>query len=197
MYPLLETVCIKDGHILNFQWHQMRYCRSIYRYYRRTALYPLFANISIPQNSGLYKLRILYNLKHKIWQFSAYSYQQNYKLKLIEANNLCYSLKYSDRRSIDELYLQRGICDDILITKQGLITDTSRHNILFFNAHSWYTPSAPLLVGTTLERLIYQRQIIPTTIRFQHISTLYTHFKLINCMQDFSIAPCIPVNNIY
>ena len=37
--------------------------------------------------------------------------------------------------------------DEILITRNGLLTDTSIANIALFNGKEWHTPKHPLLKG--------------------------------------------------
>lgn len=199
MYPLLESICIKNGQILHSEWHIKRYTHSIFQYYQQKPQYELFKNITIPYNKGIYKLRILYNLFSKIWEIIPHNPQTINSLKLVESSeeNLNYNLKYSNREVLDKLYQQRANCDDILIIKQGLITDSSRHNILLFDGKSWHTPDSPLIYGTCRARLLAQKCIIPRLITPKQLKSNYSHFKLINCMQDFNSSPITPIHNIY
>jgi 4-amino-4-deoxychorismate lyase len=75
-------------------------------------------------------------------------------LKLVEDNTISYRHKYSDRSHLLELMNMRGDCDDILIVKDGYITDTSFSNIVFFDGDKWVTPARPLLRGTMRESLL-------------------------------------------
>ena len=69
-----------------------------------------------------------------------------------------YDLKYFDRKIFDDL--KKNIkADDILIIKNGFITDTSIANILFFDGKKWITPKKPLLKGTVRERLLRMKLI--------------------------------------
>ena len=73
---------------------------------------------------------------------------------MIENNKICYSLKLTDRSQINRLLKQKGNYDDILIVKNGFITDTSISNIIFYNGSKWITPAAPLLKGTCRDKLL-------------------------------------------
>ena len=53
-----------------------------------------------------------------------------------------------------EMLDKKGDCDDILIIRNGLITDMSYANVAFFDGTQWLTPRIPLLAGTCRERLL-------------------------------------------
>ena len=82
-----------------------------------------------------------------------------------------------------------------MIVKNGMVTDSSICNIVFFDGHKWITPESPLLKGTTRERLIKSGRIKQHNIRVSEISN-YQYFKLINAMRDFDDIREIEVINI-
>ena len=61
---------------------------------------------------------------------------------------LDYAFKYEDRSALMRLTRQKGICDDILITKDGFITDTSYSNVVLENSEGLFVPHTYLLNGT-------------------------------------------------
>ncbi|MGD1891663.1 MAG: aminotransferase class IV [Cyclobacteriaceae bacterium] len=65
-----------------------------------------------------------------------------------------YDHKFADRHLIIHLFAQRQSDDDILMVKNGLITDTSYSNVAFFDGQQWFTPHQPLLPGTSRARLL-------------------------------------------
>src|SRR5690606_14853325 len=75
-------------------------------------------------------------------------------LKIIHDDTIDYSLKYEDRSSIDNLFAKRNNCDDILIIKNGFVTDASYSNIAFYDGSRWITPAQPLLKGTMRQHLL-------------------------------------------
>ena len=52
------------------------------------------------------------------------------------------------------MFLIRQDKDDILIVKNGLLTDTSIANIALYDGNDWYTPLHPLLKGTKRAELL-------------------------------------------
>lgn len=54
----------------------------------------------------------------------------------------------------DILAAQKGDCDEIIIIKNGLVTDTSFTNIAIYKHGMWLTPKHPLLLGTKRAALL-------------------------------------------
>jgi 4-amino-4-deoxychorismate lyase len=82
--------------------------------------------------------------------------------------------------------------DEILIIKNGFVTDTSFSNIVFFDGIKWITPSTYLLNGTQRQQLLQQGAIIEEEIRPSDLK----HFrfaKLINAMLDLETSPSIDI----
>lgn len=97
-----------------------------------------------------------------------------------------YSYKYADRTVLENLFSQRRDADDILLTRDGWITDTSIANIAFRKGDRWYTPSIPLLAGTTWKRLVSGGVLIPRPIH-QDDLLRYDAFRIFNAMNDWGI----------
>ncbi len=186
MFPLFETIRICDGEILNLKWHQQRLERSCKSYFGKKTAIALTDAISLPENvkTGFFKLKFSYDANDYRLQFEPYKFKKITSLKIIRDDDIEYSLKYTDRTLLDKLSDQKGICDDILIIKNNLVTDTSFANIVFYNGKNWLTPRTPLLRGTCRERLLREKKIFKADIKPEDLSH-YTHFKLINAMRDF------------
>jgi 4-amino-4-deoxychorismate lyase len=75
-------------------------------------------------------------------------------LHLIESDTINYTYKSTHREELNALYAQRGMADDILIVKDGYLTDTSIANIALYDGHTWFTPAHPLLQGTKRAELL-------------------------------------------
>lgn len=197
MFPLFETICIKNGQLQNQEWHQWRYKNSYLALYGKNPTDNITGNIVIPDefHKGIYKLRIWYNKISKVIDYEKYNIKKISAVKLIEDNEINYALKFSNRDQLDDLYKKRKDCDDILIVKNGIITDSSYCNIIFFDGNDWVTPSSPLLNGTARERLLRQKIIKKQEIRINDLEK-YTCFKLINAMRDFDIVEESNIKNI-
>ena len=97
---------------------------------------------------------------------------------------------------LNSLLKYKDGCDDILIIKNGLITDISFANICFYNGKNWYTPSTPLLKGTCREKLLKQNSIIEKEIGISDLD-YFSHFTIINAMRGEELSELIPVKKIF
>lgn len=82
------------------------------------------------------------------------------------------------------LFEQRNGCDDILIVKNNLITDTSIANIAFLLDGQWFTPKSPLLKGTTRARLIDEGKIKIAHLRLSDVNNT-SKIALMNAMMGW------------
>ena len=103
---------------------------------------------------------------------------------------LDYSFKYADRTEWNALLEQKTGCDDILIVKNGYITDTSFSNVVFENETGLFTPSTYLLAGTKRQSLLQKGIIKEAEISIENIG-LYSKLYLINTMIDIEDNLCI------
>lgn len=149
---LLETIRCDFGEALHLSYHQQRLDRSLKQLGYSTH-YDLHALIS-PPNDTLYRCRFLYDSLQYSVEFIPYTPRSVTSLKLVYDDTIEYPLKYSDRAHLNTLYELRGVCDDVLIVKNGLLSDTTIANIALKIDNRWYTPQSPLLEGTTRARLI-------------------------------------------
>ena len=198
MYPLFETICIKDGVIQNLEWHQQRYERSYQDFYSKKAPKTLIEGIDVPLefSSAIGKLRISYNELSKKIEFEKSTFVIGKTLKLVQLDEIDYSHKYSDRNQLNLLFAQKGECDDVLILKKGMITDTVYANIVFTDGATWFTPTTPLLKGTTRERLLNEEHIYERCITIKDLSD-FIGFNLINAMNDLDKKKFNKIENIF
>lgn len=198
MYPLFETLCIDNGHIRNAEWHCRRFETSYSSLYRHCPTYSLFDNthISSEYNTGIFRLRISYNESSTKTEIEPYIMKNITRLKVwVVAPSFDYSLKYTDRSVINNLFSQRGCCDDVLIIKDGMVTDTSVCNIVFFDGQKWITPSTPLLCGTARARLLADGTIEERPVAESDIHK-FEAFRLINSLRQFDTVATTTTDNI-
>jgi len=179
---LLETIRCEEGRPAHLEYHQQRAERSL-----RQLGYPLHLDLSAliaPPDNALYRCRVLYDAASARAEYIPYQTKTVQTLQLIQADTLDYALKYADRAELEYLFAQRRGADDILIVKNGLITDTSIANIAFFNGAQWLTPKRPLLAGTTRERLLDEKRIIESDIAPDDLAD-FEAFALLNAMVGF------------
>ncbi len=198
MSPLLESIKLKDGILQNLNYHRSRLNRSMDELFPTAHKIDLAKEISIPENcnSGIYKVRVLYGQTIEKIEIEPYIFRSIQSLKVVHHESIDYHLKFTDRQIFQELYAMRTNCDDIIIVKNGLVTDSFAANLLFFDGEKWFTPESPLLKGTKRQFLIDGGIISEKKIREEDIRS-YHKIGLINAMIDFEEMPVIPVEQIF
>lgn len=199
MSLLFETIKIKDGSPQNIEYHNRRMNKSIEDLFGVTIKIRLEKEIIIPKeySTGVYKCNVFYDEFINEIRFAPYTIKNIKKLKLIEINTIDYSYKYSDRNKFNEL-IKKASCSDeeeILIIKEGLVTDTSYTNVAFYDGNKWITPSKPLLAGTKRAKLIDDSLIVDGDIH-AHDLKKYSYIKLFNAMLDFDECSTLPIDSI-
>lgn len=180
----LETIRAVDGEIFNISYHQKRY-EGVLKSFGFCDFKKLSEFLQAP-SSGIYRCRLTYDERNIDVTYHEYKKREVKSLKLLYDDTIEYSKKSSSRQKIDRLFAMREKCDDILIVKNSLITDTSIANVAFYNEGRWFTPSQPLLMGTTRQRLLDGGKIIEADIRVQDLKD-YSKVALLNAMIDFDI----------
>lgn len=195
MCRLFETIKIEDGVICNQQLHDERFNRSRHDLFGLTDIVRLSDHISIPTefSKGIVKCRVIYGPDIISVNFSHYIPADIKTLKTVDGGLIRYDYKYLDRSRLNAL-IDKSISDDVLIVKDGFLTDVSFANIVFTDGSVWVTPENPLLRGTMRELLLSTGVISSERITPDNL-TSFTHFRLINAMLGFT-APLLPITNI-
>ena len=189
MSLLLESIRLDDGEFQNLFYHERRMNRSLKflcGVQDHFDLEEFLSKIDRP-TKGLYKCRIVYDDESKDIEFIPYQVRPINSLRVVEHDRVSYEFKYADRKLIDRLYGLKKDCDDVLIVKRGLVTDSSYANIVFRRGKRWYTPWSALLKGTMRSSLLEKNLIHEEEIRVEDIKT-FESFKLINAMVQFEGA---------
>ena len=198
MSLLLETIKIEDRQIRNADYHNRRMNRSRQELFGISSELDILRIIKIPigMGMGIFKCRILYDNMLREVQVLPHRPHSIRSLKLASDNGIDYRYKYADRSRLEKLLSQKGTCDDILIIKNGCITDTSYTNIIFRAANSaWVTPDTPLLRGTMRQFLLDEGKISEKRIRVEDLAD-FTQSRLINCMMDLESGSTIEITDI-
>jgi len=182
---LLESICFYIGLPRNLPYHQARVDDARRRLWGLEDDLRLDALLSIPTEfrQGWVKCRVTYAQAIIQIEWAHYTPRPIQSLQLVDGNGLDYAFKYADRSGIHALMLQRGNADDILMVKNGLITDTSYCNVVLHDGSRYISPAAPLLPGTCRARLLGEGRIEPADIRPADLKYFQEIF-LINAMLD-------------
>jgi len=184
---LLETIKCDEGKVFNLAYHQAR-CDTSRKILLKTSTSLDLSSVINPPPKGLYRCRVVYAVNIISIEYLPYIAKQIHTLKID-------AFKYANRDSLNILSNQHSDYDDILIEKNGLITDTSIANIAFYAEGQWFTPKVPILKGTMRAKLLHEKFLIEKDIRREDISQ-YTQVALMNAMIGFEILNDINIQGI-
>lgn len=189
MCRLIESIRLSHKTLQNLPYHEARMNRARAALFGCTEPLELSSQIHIPPSldDRVYKCRLLYKEQIEHLEFIPYQARTIRTLKLVYCDTIDYAYKYENRKAIDELFAQRTECDDILIVKNGRITDTSYSNIIFFDGKQWITSATPLLRGTQRQKLLDEKVINEQEIMIDDLNR-FVYAKLINALLGFEGA---------
>lgn len=187
MYRFIETILIREGKACNLDAHQRRINRTFGRFFS-TRPVELTTHLHNLPGAGTHRCRITYGKTVEKIEFFPYERVKKAKLLAVESD-LIYNYKFASREGLDRLAgdAAKEQCDDALIVKNGLVTDTTIANIAFFDGKQWLTPIRPLLRGTARERLLARGVIHPGNIRVEELER-FEKFALFNALSGFYVA---------
>lgn len=192
----LETICILNGKVQNIEAHERRM--------HSTASYFGFAAPQLPDIESLLtdglkeckvKCRVCYHNEIKSIEFEKYLAKNIRSLKLLNASP-DYAYKFADRTVLNNLLKLRNGCDEILIVRNGFVTDTSYSNVVFSKGNELITPHHPLLNGTKRQKLLSEGKIKEAEIRVDSIKE-FDSVWLINALLDLEDNVSLPTDQIY
>lgn len=198
MSQFFESIRIVNGRVMNLSQHQIRVDRAM-KSINSMDFLDLKKHIATLDlsKSGVYKLRISYNpYKAEILKtrFEAYEEKSITTLRLVDIN-FNYEHKSEDREALNHAFGKRDGADDVLLVRNGLITDSWYCNVAFYNGEIWLTPKDALLQGTMRAKLIQTKKIVPADIKVQDIAS-FKKIRLFNAMIPWSEQKDIPIKNI-
>jgi len=189
-----EVICIKDGQPMNLPYHLRRMGKTIRDIYHKP-MPRLQLDIPTEARNGRFKCRIEYTDIIRSIQFTPYMQKIRKSVALVYDDNICYKYKSTDRRQLTRL-VQRAHTDDVIIVRNGMVTDASYCNLVFEDfTGNLFTPSDALLHGTCRQRLIDNGVVQEHPIRADDIFRYKTVY-FINAMMDIHEAQQMPVEQI-
>ena len=182
---LFETIRIEHGTAQHLDYHNKRLNHARKALFGRNDQIDLHDHLHEMPTEGLYRAKVIYNEKIKSLSYNIYKAKSIQHIQIVEAA-IDYGYKYTDRSKLDALLHAHPDADEIILSRDGLLTDTTIANIALRQDGIWYTPASPLLPGTTRDRLLETGKLQPRDI---HQDTLmhYDGFALMNAMIGFSV----------
>lgn len=196
MSRFIESIKIEDQKAFLLDLHQKRVNQTFAHFGKEGSidLAKIFKNLEHDED-GLYKLRIVYDLDKKFTtQLIPYAIPEIENFQFVENNSYDYSFKFEDRKEFERMKT-KAKTEEIIVVKNNHITDTSYTNILFLKGKEWFTPTTYLLNGVMRQHLLHEKKIKETEITLQNIKN-FSHFQLINAMNDFDDMFIYPIERI-
>lgn len=175
-----ETIKCHEYEVYNLEYHNKRVASTIAKNIDLSEyIYPI--------SDKLLRCKVVYN-SDEILNINYYEYKKKEikSFKIIHNNDINYCKKYLNRDEINKLFEKKQCCDEILIFKNSLLTDTSIANVAIFLDNIWLTPKKPLLYGTTRQRYIDSGFLKQADITLEMLKRC-KKIALLNAMIDFDI----------
>lgn len=196
-FPLLESIGAWHGKMPFLSYHQQRLERtfqSLYPQHTAHKLDHILQGVDIPDQKV--KIRFLYNATEYKVELQPYERAKIQTLRIVEAPDIEYEFKYTDRKEIQRVFQKRGTADEILILKNGLLTDASYFNVVCITDQGMLTPATPLLQGIMRDYLLEKGKISEADIDEEMLREAKGVF-LINALNPLATAPFISRRYIY
>ncbi|MCE7068087.1 aminotransferase class IV family protein [Dyadobacter sp. CY326] len=184
-----ETICVEHRTLKNLSYHEARLNKT-----RRDLMgfedhWNLTELLAVPESidNTLHKCRVSYGEEIEEIKWEPYSIRTIRKVQRVYHDNIDYRFKYENRDELNALFAQRKDADEILIIKNGFVTDSLYCNVAFFDGNVWHTPSSPLLPGTQRAFLLDSEVIREADIRESDLRK-FSRVKLFNAMLDWENA---------
>lgn len=193
MCRFIETIRVDCGEVRNTAYHERRMNDTRTHFWPESPALQLAGYLPAIPGSGVHKLRIVYG-QNGIEEVTCtpYTLRPVRSLALIQADDIDYACKSTDRSALNRLFARRGAYDDILIVRRHLLTDTSIANIALFDGSHWHTPQHPLLKGTKRAELLDKGILTEKDIRMEELPA-YSTVRLFNAMIDWGEVELPPI----
>lgn len=194
MSRLIESICLIDGKFRNLEYHLNRMEISREKLFKIKKEFDLESSIEIPENckKGKFKCRIVYDEEIKSVEFIPYQMKVIKSFRLYEDSAIDYRFKFEER-GFFEVIKSSVEEEEVIITQNGQICDTSFSNLVFYDSENWITPTSYLLNGTMRQFLLDTDQIIEDEV-FPKDLNRFVSFKLINAMMNLEESPELSID---
>jgi 4-amino-4-deoxychorismate lyase len=182
-----ETIRVKEKKLLHVEYHQKRvdYTRkNLFGLDERLDLKSLHVEIE----DGA--LRVDYD--EFIQNVTCREIpKREFKKFKVQSSDIEYKFKYTNRDELNSL--KQNNYDDIIISNEGVLKDTTIANIALMLDGEWFTPIEPLLFGTTRDRLIRSGFLKQKELKIDDLKNMQ-NFAIMNSLLDFKICKNIRID---
>jgi 4-amino-4-deoxychorismate lyase len=192
---LLETIKLENGQLQNLEYHNRRFNSSRFDLFEINEKSLLENLIKVPKlySEGIFRCRVIYEKDIQEVTFTPYVYKEIKTLKLLDIGDWDYLYKYADRSFLNNLLAENKDFDEVIMLKNGYLTDCTIANLAFWDGSNFFTPSTPLLKGTKRQQLLDRQEIIETEIRIEDLGK-YEGVCLINAFRGLELERLIKLS---
>lgn len=204
----VETMAFQAGNFPLLAYHEARLQRTQQAHFPRAAPIALREALTAQvaqwriqaafAERQYYKCRVVYGARGiETIALTPYAPHPIESLRLVDApSGLDYTHKSTDRTALEALYAQRGACDDVLMVRDGWLTDSFYCNVALEQGGKWYTPMRPLLAGVRRASLLEGGVIMPREIHVTDCAD-FSAIRLFNALLPWEVAPTLPIGHVY
>ncbi|NIJ55347.1 aminotransferase class IV family protein [Dyadobacter arcticus] len=193
----IETIRVENREFKHLDYHEARLNKTRKELWGFTDYWNLSEMIILPDciENELHKCRIAYGKEIDNIKWEPYAPRAIRKIRKVYDDTIDYTYKYNDRDELNTLFAQREDADEVLIIKDGMVTDSFYCNVAFFDGAKWFTPSTYLLPGTQRAFLLDSGVVEERDISENEILT-YHKIRLFNAMVGWENAATLEVGLI-
>lgn len=194
MFRFIESICCTRGKAQHLDLHQQRVNRTFQRFFPQTRMLNLDKIVEKIPTDIRYKCRVEYDAFGFDIDYIPYAKPTIDSLQVLVSDKINYDFKSADRDELTHLFNQRKEADDIMIVKNGQLTDSYFANLVFYDGVDWWTPKSPLLNGIKRQSLLDLGWIKERNIFVEDLGGFQT-VSLINAMNDLGDLT-VPVTEV-
>lgn len=183
MRRFIETICFERGTYPLLNLHQERVEKAFAAHFPGLPPHKLQQILPALDFTEKYKVRVVYDAEQADIEYSEYLPRTITRIKLIRNNEVDYTHKYEDRSALQTLFSQKDDTDEILIIKNGYVTDTFFANPAFRKGDTWCVPDTCLLDGVRRRSLLLSGKVQAVPISEDDVHS-YDEISLINALND-------------
>jgi 4-amino-4-deoxychorismate lyase len=183
MSLFFESIKLEDGQFFNLELHEKRMKNTVKNVFKKEISFDLkseFNKLTF-EISGLFKVKVMYDLGLKNISIEPYALKNHNKIILLDREELNYTYKNVIRKSLD---FDKTVADDAIFIVRGSLSDATYSNIALHDGNEWFTPKKCLLKGVKREYLFENRKIKIRDIKIDEIEQ-FSKIAFINAMRDF------------
>ncbi|OGU56343.1 MAG: hypothetical protein A2X64_02035 [Ignavibacteria bacterium GWF2_33_9] len=191
MFPLFETILLQNSKLHNPEFHLERISSSRKKLWNKkdTAdIQKIFSEfdpklVENYQSEKKYKFKLSYDEKNAEYSVQLYKTRKINRLIALNADEIEYSLKYTNRLFFENLLFNNDISinTELIIIQKGFATDATYANLVFELDGEFFTPTNYILPGTKRAKYLKEKVITEREIRAGEINN-FEKIHLINAM---------------